>query len=98
MQTKSLNHNNGANMKKIDITKYSDKELSLLVFNTEELYKHVEAFCEVVKHEDDPKYKRKNIHALKGFAEALSKYKSTRAQWDVLQKDIKQHYKEEYAA
>ena len=55
-------------MKKIDITKYSDKELSLLVFNTEELYKHVEAFCEVIKHEDDPKYKRKNIHALKGFA------------------------------
>ena len=84
--------------KKIDITKYSDKELSLLVFNTEELYRHVEAFCEVIKHEDDQKYKRKNIHALKGFAEALSGYKSTRAQWDVLQQDIKQHYSEEYAA
>ena len=85
-------------MKKIDITKYSDKELSLLVFNTEELYRHVEAFCEVIKHEDDPKYKRKNIHALKGFAEALSGYKSTRAQWDVLQQDIRQHFREEYAA
>ena len=84
--------------KKIDITKYSDKELSLQVFNTYELYKHVEAFCEVIKHEDDPKYKRKNIHALKGFAEALSGYKSTRAQWDVLQQDLKQHYREEYAA
>ena len=84
--------------KKIDITKYSDKELSLLVFNTEELYKHVEAFCEVIKHEDDPKYKRKNIHALNDFAEALSGYKVTRAQWDVLQQDITQHYREEYAA
>jgi hypothetical protein len=84
-------------MNKIDLTKYSDRELSLTVFNTYELYQHVEAFCEVIKHEDDPKYKRKNIHALKGFAEALNGYKVTRAQWKALYEDIRQYYKENYA-
>ena len=83
---------------KIDITEYSDRELSLLVFNTEELYRHVEAFCEVVKQSDDPTASDVSNDALKGFAEALNGYKSTAAQWKVLQQDIKQYYREEYAA
>ena len=83
---------------KIDITKYSDKELSLLVFNTEELYRHVELFCDVIKTEDGGHESGLRKNVLKNFAEALNGYKSTAAQWKVLQQDITQHYREEYAA
>ena len=79
-----------------DITEYSDKELSLLVFNTEELYKHVELFCEVIKTEDGGQETGLRKNVLKNFSEALSAYKSTAAQWKVLREDILQHYREEY--
>ena len=82
--------------KKIDITKYSDKELSLLVFNTEELYKHVELFCDVIKAEDGGHESGLRKNVLQNFSEALSAYKSTAAQWKVLREDILQHYREEW--
>ena len=84
-------------MKKIDLTGYSDRELSLTVFNTYELYAHVEAFCKLIKQSDDPLASDVSNDELISFAGALSDYKVTRAQWDVLYQDIRQHYKEEYA-
>jgi len=84
-------------MKKIDLTGYSDRELSLTVFNTYELYQHVEDFCKAVSKSLDPTASDVSNDELRGFAEALSDYKVTRAQWDVLYQDIRQHYREEYA-
>ena len=84
-------------MNKIDLTEYSDRELSLTVFNTYELYQHVEAFCELIKQSDDPTASDISKDELISFAGALNGYKSTRAQWDVLYQDIRQHYREEYA-
>ena len=81
-----------------DITEYSDKELSLLVFNTEELYRHVELFCEVIKTESKGAKSELGKNVLQNFAEALRAYKSTEAQYQVLREDISRHYREEYAA
>jgi len=84
-------------MNKIDLTKYSDRELSLTVFNTYELYEHVETFCKLIKKSDDPTASDVSNDELRGFAEALSQYKVTRAQWKVLYEDLRQYYRENYA-
>ena len=42
-------------MNKIDLTEYSDRELSLQVFNTYDLYVHVEDFCKAVSKSLDPR-------------------------------------------
>ena len=84
-------------MNKIDLTEYSDRELSLMVFNTYELYQHVEAFCKLVQQSDDPTASDVPDNELVSFAGALSDYKVTRAQWKVLYEDIRQYYRENYA-
>ena len=84
-------------MKTVDLTKYSDRELSLTVFNTYELYEHVETFCKLIKKSDDPTASDVSNDELRGFAEALSQYKVTRAQWKVLYEDLRQYYRENYA-
>ena len=84
-------------MNKIDLTEYSDRELSLQVFNTYDLYVHVEDFCKTVNKSLDPTASDVSNDELRGFAEALSQYKVTRAQWKVLYEDIRQYYRENYA-
>ena len=75
-------------MNKIDLTKHSDRELSLMVFNTYDLYKHVRSFYQLTKQGD--------IHVgyNEYFEDALAGYKYTKAQKDVLFDDIREYYKE----
>ena len=75
-------------MKTVDLTKYSDRELSLMVFNTYDLYKHVRSFYQLTKQGD--------IHVgyNEYFADALAGYKYTKAQKDVLFDDIREYYLE----
>jgi hypothetical protein len=73
-------------MKTIDLTKYSDRELSLTVFNTYDLYKFVRSFYQLTKQGDMDKGWNEYME------EVLAGYKYNQAQWDVLFEDARQHF------
>lgn len=75
-------------MNKIDITKYSDRELSLMVFNTYDLYKHVRSFYQLNKQGDMDKGWNEYMRDI------LSGYKYNKAQWNVLFDDVREYFLE----